>query len=251
MSSALALTGWAAAAAALAAVLFARRALASRLRAVAEACHELRAPLAAVTLGLELGGRRGSLSPARVRAIELELGRAALALQDLESVRGPARRPARGGPVGAEEVRVRELLADSVEAWRPAATVRGVDVRLRWSGSEAVVVGDRLRIAQATANLICNAIDHGGGEVEVSGRAASGVVRIEVSDEGPGLDAPVAEVVRRARPGDRHGHGLRVAHAIALAHGGSLAAAPANRGARLVLELPASRPHAPTQPQLR
>lgn len=234
IGSALALAGWPAAATAVAAIVLVKRAHACRLEAVAEACHEVRGPLAAVTLGLELDGRRGSLSPARLRAIELELGRAALALDDLET----RRRRARGRRADAA-VNVRELLADSVEAWTPVARMRGIELRLRWSGRQALVAGDRLRLAQALGNLICNAIEHGGGTVEVSGRLSQPGVRIEVLDRGSGLGAPIERLVRDSGHAGRHGHGLRVAHAIAVGHGGRLAAAPSERGARLVLELPA------------
>ena len=61
--------------------------------------------------------------------------------------------------------------------------------------------GDRLRLAQATGNLIANAIEHGGGRVEVRGRARGADARIEVIDDGAGLPAPVAELTRRARGG--------------------------------------------------
>ncbi len=75
--------------------------------------------------------------------------------------------------------------------------------------------------------------------VEVRGRLDGADVRIEVTDCGPGLPAPVAVLTRRAR---RHrgprGRGLAIAAAIAAGHGGRLAAAPSERGARLVLELP-------------
>jgi signal transduction histidine kinase len=233
-SSALALAGWTAAVAALVALAVARRSLAIRLDAVAEACHELRGPLAAVTLGVELGGRQGRLSTARVRAIELELGRAALALDDLEARGG-------GGTHDvAELVDVGELLGDSVEAWRPSAAARGSELRMRWSGPDGFVRGDRLRLAQATGNLIANALEHGGGDVEVRGRLGLEGVRVEVRDAGPGLRAPLAALIGRGRASrSPRGRGLRIANAIAIAHGGRLAAAPSERGATLVLELPA------------
>lgn len=244
-SSALALGGWSAAAAALFAVALARRRHAIRLDAIAEACHELRGPLAAVRLGVELGGRQGTLSPACVRAIDLELGRAALALEDLEGGGGGTSRQGY-----AERVDVGQLLADSVEAWRPSAAARGLGLRLQWCGPDTLVHGDRLRLAQATGNLIANAIEHGGGDVEVRGRPGPEGVRIEVLDAGPGLGAPVAELIRRSESSRRHprgrasgcrrGRGLRIAHGIAIAHGGRLAAAPSERGAKLVLQLPTS-----------
>ena len=70
-------------------------------------------------LGLQLGATAGELSASRLRAIDLELGRAALALEDLDEVRARADgrvAPARGRSTWAE------LVADSVEAWRPAAS---------------------------------------------------------------------------------------------------------------------------------
>lgn len=246
------LGGWVLAVAAAAVVVTTRYALAGRMEAVARACHELRGPLTAARLGLELGARLGRLSPARLRAIELELGRADLALADLAVAQGRGRAGGCGDRVAhrvVEHVDVRQLVADSVEAWDAAASASGVELRMRWPAGPAVVVGERLRLAQATGNLIANAIEHGGGPVEVRGRVDRDGVRIEVVDSGPGLSAPLTELARRARRARRlrargrghagaRGHGLAVARAVATAHGGRLAAAPSERGARLVLELP-------------
>ncbi len=234
MSAAATLGGWVAASLSIVIAAVARRSLAVRMEAVARACHELRGPLTAARLGLQLGARKGELSPARLRAIELELGRATLALEDLAGVRASVVRL-------AEAVDVEELLADSVEGWSAGAAARGVGLQMRWSGGRGQVRGDRLRIAQATGNLIANAIEHGGGVVDVRGRAEEGNVRIEVIDGGPGLPATVAELARRPRAGrGERGRGLAIAAAIAEAHGGQLVAAPTERGARLVLELPAT-----------
>ncbi len=227
--------GWLAASAAGLAVAGVWRALAWRMENVARACHELRGPLTAARLGLDHGAGNGELTPARLRAIDLELGRAALVLDDLEAVRT---RRSRSRP--PEAIDLEQLVFDSVEAWRPAATANGVELHAAWSGWAATVWGDRLRLAQVTGNLIANAIEHGGGVVEVHGRAGRGRARIEVTDTGPGLPGPVGELLRGARWGrGRRGRGLAIASAIAAGHGGRLAAAPAVRGARLVVELPA------------
>jgi signal transduction histidine kinase len=231
-AQAVALAGWVAAAAAIVVAAVASRALRERAQEAARACHELRGPLTAARLGLQLGVRTGELSPSRLRAIDQELGRAALALEDLG---GAPPRDLRS----LERIDLRELLADSVEAWRAFAGARGVELTWRWLGGRAHAWGERLRLAQATGNLIANAIEHGGGTVEVRGRAANGTARIEVLDDGRGLPAPVAELAGRRGRGPR-GHGLAIVTAIAAAHGGRIAAAPSEQGARVVLELPAA-----------
>jgi signal transduction histidine kinase len=246
---ALELGGWLAASAGAVAAAGARRALAGRMESVARACHELRGPLTAARLGLEGGAGNGALTPDRLRAIDLELGRAALVLEDLDAVR--TRRVWSRLP---EAIDLRQLVSDSVEAWRPAAVAHGVELRASWSGDAQTVWGDRLRLAQVTGNLIANAIEHGGGVVEVHGHGGRTRARVEVTDTGPGLPAPVAELVRAGRGGrggrgrwgrrgdrGRRGRGLAIAAAIAADQGGRLAAAPSVRGARLVLELPAGQ----------
>jgi signal transduction histidine kinase len=229
------LGGWLAASGAGLAAAGVWRALAERMETVARACHELRGPLTAARLGLDYGAGGGELTPARLRAIDLELGRAALVIDDLDAVRT---RRARSRP--ADAIDLEQLVTDSVQAWLPTAARRGVQLRASWSGSPANVRCDRLRLAQITGNLISNAIEHGGGVVEVSGHGDGVRARIEVTDTGPGLPAPLPELVRGARSGrGRRGRGLAIACAIAARHGGRVAAAPSVRGARLVLELPA------------
>jgi signal transduction histidine kinase len=215
---------------------------AARRERLVRACHELRGSITAAQLGLELGTRTGDGSEGRRRAIELELEKAALALDDLVSVvlgqGGPAHQP---GLTAAEPVDLADLLADSVEAWHATAAVHGAELSLRCPGPQTLVVGDRLRLAQATGNLIANAIEHGGGAVEVRLRSDRSAVRVEVIDGGAGLPEPLEQLVRRARRGrGGRGRGLAIAAAIAEAHRGRLGVAPSDRGARMVLELPAS-----------
>jgi signal transduction histidine kinase len=235
---ALEVAGWSVAVLAGIGALHAWRALSGRMELVARACHELRGPITAARLGLQLGTRAGALSAERLRALDLELGRAALAIDDLA---GTARGLRDGRAVRSPaEFDLCELLEDSVEAWRPAAAARGAELRLDADTSVRIsVAGDRLRIAQATGNLIANAIEHGGGAVVVRVRSVEGLARVELVDRGPGLPAPVAVLVRRPRRGrGTRGRGLAIASAVAGAHGGRLAAAPSEGGARLVLELP-------------
>ncbi|WP_028063361.1 ATP-binding protein [Solirubrobacter soli] len=130
----------------------------------------------------------------------------------------------------------------AVAASPPAASPRHAAAGSpRAASPAAVVFADPLRIAQACANLVGNAAEHGGGVVRVRVRATGRRVLIEVADDGPGLPASVSVLTAaaRARRG-RRGHGLAIAAAIAEHHGGRLHAAPSDGGARLMLEMPAA-----------
>jgi signal transduction histidine kinase len=237
-----ALTGWLAASIAVVVAIAVLRWHATTLESVARVSHELRGPLTAVRLGLHLGTRGAQLTETRIRALDLELSRAAAALDDLTAVRhrpllgspGPRRGARAGTPVD-----LRALLSDCVEAAQAAALTAGAALRLIVDETPMLVRGDRVRLAQATGNLIANAIEHGGGEIEIRCRADRIAARVEVIDGGAGLPAPVRELIRRPRGGRGvRGRGLAIASAVAEIHGGRLAAAPSERGARLVLELP-------------
>jgi signal transduction histidine kinase len=129
--------------------------------------------------------------------------------------------------IGQDEVRVR-------------ATVKGPVPRIR---------GDRERLRQVLVNLIDNAVKYspGGDEVEVAVRPENGVVRIAVSDRGPGIPRDQqrlifekfgrADVAGGSKPGT--GLGLFIARSIAEAHGGSLdVRSDPGAGATFVLTLP-------------
>lgn len=225
-----------------------------RLVDVARACHELRGPLFAVQLGLSGLGAE----PARLAAIELELARAGRALDDLAAAPSGTRVEGR-----RELVDVCELVESYAPAWRALAAGYGASLRVepplivsRFDSAAALagtsrgahlvpvrpaVRADPLRIAQACANLVGNAAEHGGGVVRVRVRATGRSVRIEVADDGPGLPRSVSALTAAARTRrGRRGHGLAIASAIAEHHGGRLSAGPSEHGARLVLEMPAA-----------
>jgi len=198
-----------------------------RLVLAARAGHEVRGPLCAARLALD-----GLERSARVDAIDLELRRAALALDDLAGAERGRRASER-----LQDVDVARLLADAEHAWRALAAAHGAGLEIGGAGGR--VVGDRLRLAQACGNLVANAAEHGGGCVSVRASCGAGRVRVEVADSGPGLPAPIPALITAAR-GRRspRGHGLAIAAAIAARHGGLLESVPTARGARLVLDLP-------------
>lgn len=231
MSATVTASGWLAA---LAAAAGGRLLLARRMELVARACHELRGPLTAARLAVQLAAGRPGVPSTPLEAIDLELGRAGRALEDLSAARRGGRAPDR-----RQTFEVGGLLAEVAEAQRGSAWACGARVRLEAPRARAFVRGDRARLARACENLVENAIEHGGGDVRLRLRSGVHTVRIEVLDDGPGLPAPVALLVRRPRAGrGERGHGLAIVAETAARFGGRLAAAPAERGARLVLELP-------------
>ena len=205
-----------------------------RSELVARACHELAGPLNAAGLALETARRE--LPAPRLAAIDLELRRAALALEDLDAAR--AGRRARDADAIVD---LGALLAQQALAWQPVARRRGASLRVAVA-SGLLVRGDAVRLAQAVGNLLANALEHGGEQIELRAERADGRVRVEVADDGAGLPEPVAALAARPRAGQgARGRGLAIAAEIAQRHGGRLAAAPSPRGARLTLDLPAAQ----------
>lgn len=205
---------------------------------VARAAHELRGPLAAAHLGLQSLGREPGVPRWRCAGVDVQLQRAALAVADLAAA---PRRGSAGDAPGF--VCVGELLEEQVRAWRPMAASYGCELRLAPVAPALAVHGDRLRLGQAIGNVVANAAEHGRGCIELSARLLGGRVRIEVVDDGPGLPAPVADLAARPHGGrGTRGRGLAIAAGIVRRHGGRLASAPSDRGARLALDLPAATP---------
>ncbi|MEA2155574.1 MAG: two-component system, OmpR family, sensor kinase [Solirubrobacteraceae bacterium] len=231
-------TAWILAAIGFAGALLCCWELRRRRELVARACHELRGPLTAVRLCLATMERRSEAPAERLAALELELRRAGLALDDFAAARSGRRAIERDEPVEVDE-----LIEEQLATWQVVAGAFESTLRLGTLLPGAFVRGDRLRLAQAISNLVANALEHGPGRVEITARSVGHrLVRIEVIDEGPGLPGPVATLTRRARAGrGRRGRGLAIAAEIAGRHGGRLIAAPAPHGARIGLELPVVR----------
>src|SRR2546421_27656 len=97
--------GWVLAAAAVAWTIVQGRAATGRMEAVARACHELRGPITAARLGLQLVSRAAGAPAGGIRAVELELSPAGVAPDQPRpgtcprGGRGPGA-PTPPGPVG-------------------------------------------------------------------------------------------------------------------------------------------------------
>jgi len=112
------------------------------------------------------------------------------------------------------------------------------------------VDGDALRLGQAVANLLDNALKYtpAGGRVHLATRTEPGLGVIEISDTGPGVPPAEREKIwRRLYRGDASrsqrglGLGLSLVKAIVEAHRGTVTVDEADGGgARFTVRLPAA-----------
>jgi two-component system, OmpR family, sensor kinase len=218
-------------------------------RFVADASHELRTPLTSIQGYTELwraGGLHGEgeLTEA-MRRMEQEARRMAALVEDLLLLaRLDQRRP-----LERTAVRLDEVVGDGVRDARAVEPDRPFDVAL----APVVVDGDEMHLRQVVANLLANVRVHtpAGTPVRVSVRADEGLARLEVSDDGPGMEPEAMAKVferfyradsSRARAGGGTGLGLAIVAAVAEAHGGHVhAESEPGRGSSFVVELPLLR----------
>jgi two-component system, OmpR family, sensor kinase len=181
---------------------------------VADAAHELRTPLAALNLQLQLLERAATeqerhealadLKHGVVRATRmveqlLVLARAEPAARTV-SPDDPARAQTELSDAAASaQVDLYALLADCVAAYTPLALHKGLDLGFSETGP-VQVAGDAASLRVLFNNLVDNALKYtpAGGRIDVAVREADGHAIVEICDTGPGIAA-----AERARVFDR------------------------------------------------
>src|SRR5262249_25574703 len=144
------------------------------------------------------------------------------------------------------------LLGVAVDAIRPAAAAKGIEVVLDTEGQRLSVNGDPDRLSQVVSNLLSNAMKFtpAGGRITVRLRASNGHAVLSVIDTGQGISADLLpHIFDRFRQGDSSttrgagglGLGLTLVREIVALHGGTVSADSdgADRGSRFVITLPA------------
>lgn len=190
---------------------------------VADAAHELRSPLTALSLQLQLLDRaRDETARAQARS---GLGRAMdRAIHLANQLLTLARSEPQGPPVERHRVLLEASAREGIADVHALAAEHRVDVSLQTEG-EPAVLGDPDALRILVRNLVDNAVRYSppGGKVQVRVRGTDGGI-LEVEDAGPGI--PAAE---RARAFDRFvrrpesveggtGLGLAIVKAIADQH---------------------------------
>jgi signal transduction histidine kinase len=210
---------------------------------VADASHELRTPLTSVLANLEflaetLEGEQGEAARSALRSSH-RMRR--LVADLLLLARADARRVAPHEPLD-----VAQVVVEAAAELEPVTDGHDLVV----DAEHAVVDGARDELHRLALNLMENAIRHTPPGTHVNARVVrdNGVVRLEVSDDGPGIapelrDRVFERFVRGA--GDRGGSfglGLSIVRAVAENHGGQVELAePANgHGTRFVVTLPSA-----------
>ncbi len=203
---------------------------------MAAVSHELRTPLGHLRLLVEQFRHEDPLSDDQIKRIN-QCEREVL---DIDGLVGELLANAR--------LEFRELRHDPVSLVEQAIEVLerlGLDpTLLDVEGDDDNVVGDATLLQRALSNLLDNARRHGHGVKMLRIRSASGLVRAEVEDDGPGFDEGAAERAFEPFHGAGHrsdnlGLGLHLVGRIAKAHGGrAYAGNGLQRGAVVGIELP-------------
>ncbi|WP_406320364.1 sensor histidine kinase [Streptomyces sp. NBC_00519] len=206
---------------------------------IADVSHQLRTPLAALRLRLDVlaAGAEGETAE-ELAAAQGEIARLSRLVDGLLAVARAEQATPR--PVA---VRVDEVVAERVDAWSPVAEERDVLLTTPPGSALTVSLGGG-HLEQILDNLIANALDAvpDGGSVTVAHRAAGRFARVRVRDDGPGMDAGTKAVAfhRFGNPEARGtGLGLAIVHRLVTVNGGSVDLEDtAGGGLTVVLDLP-------------
>jgi signal transduction histidine kinase len=195
--------------------------LAAEREFAADASHQLRTPLTALSMRLE-----EMLAAADRPDVVREEGAAALLQTErlaevVDQLLGRTHRPAGGPP---ELVSIDDVVAQQVVEWDPA--FRRKNRKLEVAGEKNLTAHVTPgTLAQVIATLLDNALVHGAGAVVIRTSPTPKSVVIEVRDEGKGVPPELApRIFERnvsGRPGGT-GLGLALARSIAESEGGQV-----------------------------
>ncbi|WP_405136386.1 sensor histidine kinase [Nocardia sp. NBC_01388] len=229
-------------------------ALALQRRFVADASHELRAPLTVLHTRTQLLARRTGLDEGlsmQLHGLVADTRALGDVVDDLLLAASARHEPGR-----SERVDLAQLCHEVRESVAAEANSRGIsiDVSTGPAAGKPIVDGVRPALRRAVFALVDNAVNHEttGGTITLSVDRAGAEVSVTVSDTGAGLEPRNAEqLFRRFAHGDGHSAGVR-AHGIGLAlvrevveaHDGYITVGGAlGHGATFTMHLPAAATH--------
>jgi signal transduction histidine kinase len=195
------------------------RMLTAERRLAADASHQLRTPLTALSMRLEEITLTDDPDTVKEEAT-IALTQVERLTDVVERLLTNSRDPRTGSAVTFD---LDEVIQQQLAEWRPA--YRNVGRAIVSSGKRHLnAVGTPGAVAQVLAALIENSLMHGGGTVALRTRVTGNQAVVEVTDEGPGVPADLgARIFERTISGrNSTGIGLAVARDLAEADGGRL-----------------------------
>ena len=190
---------------------------------MADVSHQVRTPLAALRLRLDLLAQDSDeATAAELAGAQEEIARLARLVNGLLAVARAENVTSAPGPVAADAV-----VRDRAAAWRPAAEERGVTLTTAAAAPVSALACEG-HLEQILDNLIANALDamEAGGSILVGAAEDSGRAAITVADDGHGMSgAQQRAAFRRFASGTPGGTGLGLAivSRLVAANGGSAA----------------------------
>ena len=213
---------------------------AERRSFIDDASHQLRTPLTILRAQLDYVLREPDPAQRQlaVQALSEELGHAIRATNQLLTLaRTDAAQPQ------SEPFDLGDLAREVALELLPLARARGIDFGVEVSAEHLPSGGDRELLQQALTNIAHNAIQHGRPQGVVTVSAASDALgySLQVSDDGPGIDAAVAQRLGqrfvKSRGSRGSGLGLAIARSVIERHGGRLRIEPTVQGIGLRVAL--------------
>ncbi|MEV3856689.1 ATP-binding protein [Streptomyces sp. NPDC050095] len=195
------------------------RMLTAERRLAADASHQLRTPLTALSMRLEEITMTDDLNEVKEEAT-IALAQVERLTDVVERLLTNSRDPRTGSAVSFD---LDEVIKQQLEEWRPA--YRSAGRAIVSSGKRHLAaVGTPGAVAQVLAALIENSLMHGGGTVALRTRVTGNQAVIEVTDEGPGVPSELGSRIFERTISGRNstGIGLAVARDLAEADGGRL-----------------------------
>jgi signal transduction histidine kinase len=208
---------------------------------MADVSHQLRSPLAALRLRLELLAEESDEPAAtELAGAQEEIARLSRMVNGLLAI---AR--AENTDTPQVDLPVDQVIRTRVAAWRPAADERAVTLSAHLAPARARIAEGHLE--QILDNLIANALDAltAGGVIKITAAPAGSTIRIVVADDGPGMSKQQQQVAFRrfaTSNGGGTGLGLAIVDRLTVASGGtaSLSDTPGG-GLTVAIELPRAR----------
>jgi signal transduction histidine kinase len=208
-------------------------------RAVIEdVSHQLRTPLAALRLRLDLLAQESAESSAEFTGALGEVARLSRLVDGLLAVA----RAENATPV-AVTVRADQVVAERIAAWAPVAAEQGIRLTSPPMPLAPALIADGY-LEQILDNLIANAVEAVGEGKHITVRATTMQERVQVvvEDDGPGMsEAEMARAFRRFATSTAGGSGLGLAivYRLASSSGGSARLARTEGGGvTVIVELP-------------